>query len=604
MKIFISTHKPTNNISNDIFQPIQVGTDNNDKIENIIHDNDTKDNISCLNSKFCELTAQYWVWKNYDSDYYGFFHYRRYLSFNDKNNNNTKDLWGNIIESSIDDNFITKYKLDSDNIEKIVRKYDIILPNKKNILSMPKEGKNLYEQYSSSKYLYSQDLNILLNVIENKYPDFIPYAKNYFNGHTSYFNNMFIMKKEIFQEYSSWLFDILFECNKRINYDNYSKEAFRTPGHLGERLLNIYIAYLKDKNKKLKIKELQTIFVQNTSPIIEYNPAFSKKNIPIVLSSNDFYVPYLSTTIASIIHNSNPNFNYDILIMTKDILSHNRIKIQNMVKQYANVSIRFIDINPYEDKFKHLVTYGHFSIETWFRLLMPEILPKYNKVLYLDADLVVCSDISKLYNTDILDFALAACQDADTAGLYGGFLPNKKDYIDNTLRLKDPYNYFQAGVILFNLKYFREKISTKNMIQLASARKWELLDQDVLNIVAENKIKFIDMSWNVMFDWGRIRRDKIISYAPKQLQDKYEEARKMPKIIHYAGPDKPWQNPDADFAEEFWFYLKMTPFYEQIIFRYVNTKRKTTKKIVKEIAKKIFPIETRRGKKIRQLLNS
>lgn len=81
IKILTSYHKRSELISSDIIKPIQVGTDITGCINPAhLHDN-TGDNISAKNKMYCELTAQYWAWKNLDADYYGFMHYRRYFSF-------------------------------------------------------------------------------------------------------------------------------------------------------------------------------------------------------------------------------------------------------------------------------------------------------------------------------------------------------------------------------------------------------------------------------------------------------------------------------------------------------------------------------------------
>ena len=112
--ILISCHKESDFLQSDIFQPIQVGCAlTNVRIPNTLRD-DTGDNISDLNKMYCELTAQYWAWKNLESEYYGFFHYRRYLSF--KGTDAKYDAWGNICEEYIDTEMITRYGLDDETI--------------------------------------------------------------------------------------------------------------------------------------------------------------------------------------------------------------------------------------------------------------------------------------------------------------------------------------------------------------------------------------------------------------------------------------------------------------------------------------------------------
>ena len=595
LKIFISAHKPTEYVQDSIFTLVQVGASlpGRDKLPGAQQDNAGK-NISDKNQRFCELTTHYWAWKNQKADYYGFFHYRRYLSFNEDTKQKT-DIWGNIIENNIDEDFIERHHLTANSIEKLVEKYDIILPSKKDITTMPNMGRNMKDQYIGSGFLHEKDLKIMMDVLGEKYPEYIPYAKKYLKGHKTYLNNMFIMKKDIFFNYSEWLFDILFECDKRIDFSDYSTEAIRTPGHLAERLLNIYVSYQLDKNH-YRIKELPTVAILNTDPILDYAPAFEKNNIAITLSADDYYVPYVGAVITSILENSNKGNNYDIFIMNKDISVSNKQRLKDIFANKNNFSLRFIDISRYENRFKKLFTRGHFTVETWFRLLLPEILPKYKKMLYIDSDLIVNNDLADLYNEKIDGYLLAACHDADTAGLYNGAEKNKKYYMDHILKIKKPYEYFQAGVILFNLEEFRKTYSTDEMLKYASSYDFELLDQDVLNNLAQGRIKYLDMSWNVMFDWNNFRISEIISKAPKRLYDEYMMAHTHPKIIHYAGPDKPWHQPLSDYAEVFWKYARKTVFYEEILLRltdastfgfYQNTK--FTNRLRSKVSRDLLP---------------
>ena len=364
----------------------------------------------------------------------------------------------------MDDSVVEKYHLDDTTINLFAEKYDVILPEIKDIRKMPSMGNNMREQYLGSGYLHECDYNTMMTVLNEKYPEFAKYALEYENGHTTYLNNMFIMKREIFNAYSAWLFDILEECDKRIDYSDYSIEAIRTLGHLAERLLNIYCLYLKSQNI-YKFKELQTVAFLNTEVEREITPAYPVNNVAIALSANDFYVPYVSALLISLRENCSLNNNYDIIIMHRDISPDSQRKLSSVFNTYNNVTVRFLNINKYTSKFKNLYLRGHFAVETYFRLLMPEILPNYEKILYLDSDIIVNADVADLYNENIEDYLLAACHDADTAGLYNGYEPNKKDYMDHILKIKKPYEYFQAGVILFNLNEFRKTYTVEEMLQ-------------------------------------------------------------------------------------------------------------------------------------------
>lgn len=562
------------------------------------------------NAQYCELTAQYWAWKNENADYYGFFHYRRYLSFNTEKTY-TADSWGNVCEPFLSTELTKKYCWDESSIQNLVEKYDLILPQLKDIRTMPHMGKNMREQYTAEGTLHGRDLDIMLEVIKERYPTFLKYAEFYENGHKTYFNNMFCMKKEIFESYSNWLFDILEGCVKRGNYADYSTEALRTPGHLAERLLNIYVLYLKDTKKDLKYTELQTVFFENTEPQENLHPVYSEDAVTVALSINDYYVPYAAVVLQSIHDNINSEEKYDIIVMNRDVSAVSQKALHAIFDDTNNVSIRFFNVSRFEKQFENLFLRGHFALETYFRLLLPNIMEGYKKVLYLDSDVVVTTDIAELFRENIDGYLLAACHDADTAGLYNGYEPAKKDYMDNVLKIKRPYQYFQAGVILFNLDEFRKKYTVEEMLKFAASYEWQLLDQDVLNYLAQDSYKPIDMKWNVMTDWNRIRIAKIISRAPKYLQDEYKKAHAAPNIIHYAGPDKPWHQPDSDYSEVFWVYARKTASYEVLIQRLCErtmqdeTNRKkffSWRKLAKGIADPIFPPKSKRREALKRIV--
>lgn len=608
IKIMISCHKPSDYVNNEIFCPVQVGCALRETLfPDMLHDHEGE-NISETNPRFCELTAQYYAWKNVKADYYGFFHYRRYFCFNEQKKKKY-DIWGNLIEQCIDEEAIRDNGWDEKTISELVQKYDLILPEIKDITKMPGNIKSNREQYLSSGYLHKEDLDIMMDVLGEKYPAFVPYAQKYLDGHETYLNNMFIMKKSLFETYSKWAFDILLECDKRIDFTDYSVEAIRTPGHLAERLVNIFVLYLKD-HKKCRIKELPTVAILDTDPVSDLKPAYSENNTAIALSANDYYVPYVATLLQSMVENSEDSHNYDIIIMNKDISKVSEKHLQNVIKDHANFTLRFLNVSRYGKQFEHIFLRGHFVLETYFRLLMPEILKNYQKVLYMDSDLVVNADVAELYATDVEGYLLAACHDADTAGLYNGFEPKKKEYMDKVLKIEKPYEYFQAGVILFNLDEFRKTYTVTEMLEFATSYQWELLDQDVLNYLAQGKAKIVDMRWNVMTDWRRIRIPEIISRAPKYLRDEYMAAHEDPYIIHYAGPDKPWQQPSDDYADVFWAYARKTVYYEVMMQRLAQQEARAmthasfgdkVKKTRLDMINKAFPYETQRRENLDRL---
>ena len=564
IKIYISCHKKCYLPKHDLLYPIQVGTSRSKiKLKKMLHDN-KGDNISNKNQSYCELTAQYWAWKNDDADYYGFFHYRRYMSFADERFE-TNEFQDAEMEY-LTDNVLEKLNLNKEIMIKKINQYDVIATPPVYLPALNKKLHNNYDQYVLTPYQHKEDIEVLLEIIKEKYPEYYDTAYRYFYKEKyGYYCNMFIMTKELFGQYSKWLFDILEEHEKRRDYTQYTIEGKRISGYLGERLFGIYYMYLKNTGK-YKTCELQRTLFKNVEVQEEINPAFDKNNIPIVIATNDYYAPYISTLLLSIKEHSSDENNYDILVLSHDIKEDNKNNLLNTLKDKVNFSLRFTDPGSLLDGYD-LYTRGHFSVETYYRLVLPEMLPSYDKILYIDVDMIAVEDLAQLYNTDVEGYLLAAAYDPDTAGLYNGFQPDKKEYMDKELALDDPYHYFQAGTLVMNLKEFRQTFTTKEILDVAASKKWQLLDQDILNKLCEHKVKVLDMSWNVMYDYAGVRIKEIIKLAPEWLYLEYMEARKHPKIIHYAGPEKPWLFPEGDFASIYWDYAKKTPYYEVMLYR-------------------------------------
>lgn len=323
-------------------------------------------------------------------------------------------------------------------------------------------------------------------------------------------------------------------------------------------------------------------------------PTAAQEPVVLVFAANDHYVPYLSVLVSSIAAHATVGRPYELLVLSEDLTEEHQAVLAEQLAG-TDLSLRFLDVNeamaPYQDK---LSTHGHFRMETYFRLLLPQLLPEQHKVLYLDADMVCLRDVAELFDTDLDDFLIAACHDPDTTGLYNGSpvaveQDGKKEYMDQVLRIERPYDYFQAGTILFNLDEWRARIDVDEVFRFAQSYEWHLLDQDVLNYFCQGSVRFVDMAWNVMFDWEGIRIRDIISYTTPELRDAYHTARKNPAIVHYAGPSKPWDDPECDFATAFWHHARSTPFYEVILHRMSNTQ------LAREIAQVRAEIEDTRA---------
>jgi hypothetical protein len=234
MQIFVATHKDYEFPSDSGYVPLHVGRSLSKSTLPIIGDN-TGDHISELNQNFCELTALYWIWKNSDKNMnsIGLVHYRRYFKTIEKQ----VKLKNQLIASSED-------------LSSLLENYKVVISKQRNywIESVEKHYANAH---------YSRDLDTLKTIVLSKYPDYEKAMNQVLKGSKLSLYNMFLMKREHFEAYCAWLFDVLFEAEKLIPYKEYGPYQKRVFGFLGERLLNVWV------NHHFTSKEIKYLPVTN-----------------------------------------------------------------------------------------------------------------------------------------------------------------------------------------------------------------------------------------------------------------------------------------------------------------------------------------------------
>lgn len=295
----------------------------------------------------------------------------------------------------------------------------------------------------------------------------------------------------------------------------------------------------------------------------EIKPAFSQNNVPIVFSANDNYVPMLGVEIASIIKSSSPKNNYDIVILMTNISSENKVKLLSLISTHQNFSIRFVNVGPYIYGYNFFlesdITNTKYSDEIYFRVLVPALMPSYEKVIFLDADLIVLDDVAKLLkaanNTDMIN----AVRDYEgIANCYNNNYERTK-YRISEIGIDQFDKYFISGVIVMNTRLFNEKFSAKELLDFAVSKNWKQLDQDLLNHLCKGSVNIIDAAWDFVEDiYG------VYHSMPKHLFDEYVKSEEKPKIIHYSAKRKPWINISSKYNIPFWEVANTTVFAEEL----------------------------------------
>lgn len=234
INIFISYHKPCRVISSQYMIPIQVGSSRSAYQLNMIRDN-TGDNISSINDKYCELTAQYWAYKNANADYYGFMHYRRHFIFNDISNATRTD--GTVVFPGITADYIKYVGLLDEKIEEVVTGYDIVLPKPVNVMEWGAINNEI--QFSSLPNLHAEDFETMCRAVCLLHPEYSNSVEEFRKSSQAYWFNMFVMKKSLFYSYCDWLFPIMNYIDEHVDYQGKDNQEKRTVAFMAERLLSI-----------------------------------------------------------------------------------------------------------------------------------------------------------------------------------------------------------------------------------------------------------------------------------------------------------------------------------------------------------------------------
>ena len=256
--------------------------------------------------------------------------------------------------------------------------------------------------------------------------------------------------------------------------------------------------------------------------------------VNIAFCINDNYVEQLIVVLWSIMKNLTTGRNVNVWIVSSDMSDASKNYLRKLRLGFKNLHLNFLDIDA-----KELAqlprTIDYISAETYYRYLLPNLLPNVDKILYMDADIIVNGDISSLYDTDISKYYMA--------GGYDLYIDDIK--YKSKIGFEQDELYVNAGVLLMNLKQMRtdnipQKLidTTKNM-----ASKVKYQDQDIINIVCRGKILEFDSIYN------------YTSHNILKEKSKYKHA----VVIHYTGPNKPWLSDSNNPMRHLWRrYAKKT----------------------------------------------
>ena len=225
------------------------------------------------------------------------------------------------------------------------------------------------------------------------------------------------------------------------------------------------------------------------------------KKVVIALATDDKYRYYTGVTLYSLLRHASPDTNYEILLLEENLTEEDLGIFTSLLNGKENFTLTVLDMRLKireigAGKF-HLGTY---AIPIFYRLFLPEMLPQYDKVLYLDSDIIVQSDIKNLYSIDIGDFPLAAGLDIGASSIPLNLAElNAYWYCRRVLGLRKSNRYFNSGVLIMDLQKMRNSDFPQRVrAEIANSGHFVFPDQDILNRIFEGKVFYLNKNWNYM----------------------------------------------------------------------------------------------------------
>ena len=309
--------------------------------------------------------------------------------------------------------------------------------------------------------------------------------------------------------------------------------------------------------KKFLLYVLILVLIISTTLLVYF---FSTKREPtpstvnIVFTTDNSYKNYLKVALKSALLNKNPESKYNITIFAVDVDKQTEKEFKTFENKNFVINIKPLEISKLNDIGNFPVS-NHVSRADLYKFFMADLLPDYDKVLYLDSDIMIRGDLSDLYNTNLNGRLLAAVSKGTPDNEMFTF---GSDYI----LFHRIYNY-NCGVMILNLKKIRKNNIKEKLIESKNADQTRaLMTQTAFNeIIPFRKIKKLSPIYNFITYWTDTdfyMNDFKHIYRP-YLDDihSYEQLKDSAVIVHFAGKNKPWCTMDIPYSDKWWEYAHM-----------------------------------------------
>ena len=276
----------------------------------------------------------------------------------------------------------------------------------------------------------------------------------------------------------------------------------------------------------------------------------------ILYTSDDNFIPQIASSITSVCENNRKVHDITFYLFSMKISRRNQKKLHELIHRYHR-HLKVIELDNLASYFPFDIDTGGWNPIVLSRLLLDKILPKkVDRILYLDGDTITLRNLESLYDTNMGDKAVGACIESACP-----------KFMKKPLGLTDT-NYYNAGVLLINVKKWREQKIGEGIIRFYQAHNGKLFanDQDAINGYLKNQIFTLPPKYNygtILDQYSYNFLKKLASPAPYYSKSDYEEAKNHPAIIHYAGENRPWRKYNTHkYSPNYKKYLKLTPWHD------------------------------------------
>ena len=267
------------------------------------------------------------------------------------------------------------------------------------------------------------------------------------------------------------------------------------------------------------------------------------REIPIFFTIDDSYAPFLAVALNSAIKNSDPQRNYKAIVLYQDLGADNISRLQSLQTENFKIELMPIRANmeDLDDRMSNRLRCDYFTLTIYFRLFIPSMFPQYDKGIYIDSDVVLTDDIAKLFDIDIGENYIGACNDLSIADI-----PPLVAYTEKAVGV-NAKEYINSGVLLMNLKKMRDDDLEGHFLALLNKYHFDSIapDQDYLNAMCNGKIYYLEEKWDTM---------------PNDAKPMLTET----SLIHYNLFSKPWCYDGIQYEEQFWNYAQDCGFIDKI----------------------------------------